>query len=305
MFQRKRAIQKKIKEKADRAIEIKNKPVQTFWESFQEQNHEYYREFGYFFWVIVIVSIGSAILGISSGIQTGVYIFSTLTPSCGSVYGMECNYPFGECTEDGVCICVDPRWSGTLCETSACDVVAGFDRRRGQEQCNGRGFCAPFMQYDALYESCKWINPTRNNSFVQSSTGWTNKDCISYLLNIRSKIELGREISVEEAATYPACVCQIPWHGVICETDTCPQNVASEICSGNGNISVGYVANDTGTVELGCQCRHMFTVKDLLDSITEEAAMKLVQQIPEGTGIMCGELEVPEPKRSDGTATKC
>ncbi|MHA1681163.1 MAG: hypothetical protein ACTSUE_09150 [Promethearchaeota archaeon] len=216
-----------------------------------------------FFWVGALTLI-LAPLTIAVAISLLHFIYGFLRPPCGVVNGSECNYPYGTCNEYGQCEC-DPRFSGEICEVTACPGYSDVDRT----VCGGRGMCSPGLRYDSVIPECFWETPSRENGFnPQNNKGWGHPDCIARLAEIREQFEQD-DITEYEIAdidgilSLPVCTCQMPFYGDECAatSNACPIAIDNQICSGNGNFSVTYPHNHTNTGN-GCQCVEQFNFMD-------------------------------------------
>ncbi len=143
-------------------------------------------------------------------------IFNLYETPCPSVNGRECNNQ-GTCNQNNVCECI-PTFSGAACEVTLC---AGYSL--GQSVCSARGLCSPLML-----------------SRPSACSDWSSVECQTYISTSATRAEI------------PTCTCRPPWVGEDCSLNGCPQNIAFETCSGEGNLTVGLTKN--GTEGNGCQC---------------------------------------------------
>lgn len=150
----------------------------------------------------------------------------------------------GYCDERGSCVCTHAFYSGRECKTTQCPGLTpdGHD-------CSGFGYCgAPEATIKDIPKACREMLPSSDNGFIRSG-GWDSDDCV---LEIQSRFQqLAQEPDL--LFSLPVCQCKNPMAGPTCDTIRCPQNLAFEICSLQGNNTVGFVTNATKS-GLGCQC---------------------------------------------------
>jgi len=165
----------------------------------------------------------------------------------------------GPCTLSGYCDCDVAVFSGAACDVTAC---LGYDALTGTT-CGGTllGLCSPFMSPADVFPECLQITPNPGNDFAAPTGGWDFPACTARLASVRAALAastLGGDITSQQlaslgAAGLPTCMCSGALDGDACDVTACPRNSDLEVCSGNGNTSVGLFANNTD-VGNGCQC---------------------------------------------------
>lgn len=244
---------------------------------------------------ILSLSAG-ALLGLGLNVALAAWFMYLLRPKCPTVYGRPCNgLRHGECLPEGVCRCTDARFSGPACSDTG---IAGYSLKDDTE-CYGRGNATVLLQSAALFPACRYVNPSRDNSyapFEPSSSGWHNEACKTEMSRIATKLVEGDDLTDAEWASYPLCLCDAPKYGIACDLDGCPTSLDFKVCSGYGDTSVGIFNNYTGLPGNGCQCSHPFLIADHADEIAA-VAPNLTQAIHDyypdlWTKQMCGELVI-------------
>lgn len=109
--------------------------------------------------------------------------------------------------------------NGQACEQTLCP---GYSAATGLS-CNGRGTCSPLVQ---PLPEC-------------AGGGWESAQCAAAVARLDAA-------NISQAVSIPQCMCTPPWSGPDCRVNMCPEDVSLDICSGNGNTSVGYTRNGTG-----------------------------------------------------------
>lgn len=209
--------------------------------------------FGLFFSLIGV--------GMFSITLSGVVLYTDFfTTSCPSVNGRLCNNR-GVCGKFGICSC-EPQFSGEACQHTQCP---GYNEITGTT-CNGHGLCSPFLTSNQIPLECKEETPSEDNSFSRSGPGWNSQQCQVYVQTQRDRLKDGDLTSIQGI---PTCACHAPFGGDACLYNQCPQNSAFEVCSNNGNSSVGYVRNDTTTGN-GCQCQRYTSLFDLVQLLSRD-----------------------------------
>ena len=192
---------------------------------------------------------------------SGVYLYTDFfKSSCPSVNGRLCNGR-GTCGEFGLCIC-EPLFDGDGCQDTQCP---GYDEATGIV-CNGRGLCSPFLTSEQIPLECREIAPTRLNNYVRSGGSWKSPECERLISERHDRFAEG---DITGLQGIPTCACHAPYGSSACEHDLCPQNSEFNVCSGNGNKSVGIVRNDTITGN-GCQCQNYVSLYDLVTLLTRD-----------------------------------
>lgn len=219
----------------------------------------------------------STFIGRFVGFMIGLFVLNAIIiiwwiqrkPTCPLINGQVCNAPHGYCSAEGNCQCVSVLYSGQYCEHSACD-----------EDCGEFGTCWPWMKREFVLPECLWENPTRENGFKISFTGWQNPVCKEKIGILKHRLfDLGEDLSDRERSTIPICMCETPRYGRGCSNDACPKNIAQEVCSNHGNVSVGFFNNETVS-GIGCQCKTPFQILDFVDDFSPEMIeyVKLVNE---------------------------
>lgn len=203
--------------------------------------------------------------------------------SCPRFRDRECNNR-GTC-QFSQCIC-DPEFSGIACQESG---IPGY-QKAANIPCNGRGLYLPYIRRNNLNSLCQETQPTFFNGFVREGPGMEDVECIRVLAQNRKRI-YQRVASNEEVLQTPLCICRAPFVGDGCEYDGSPIQIATNLpCSGNGNLTVGYMNNFTSGN--GVQCQKRLALKTLLQAgISAEARRMIttdvVQLLAEG---VCAEI---------------
>ena len=173
-----------------------------------------------------------------------IFIFGVFTPACPKTNGLVCN-GYGVC-RGGFCRC-DPRFSGLGCGET---LIPGYNELT-REQCSGNGFGWPFSNFSSFCQQT-----ISNGELV--GPGWYGQECRNHtegiLRKLRSRLIGNNRFLVPEASTIPWCQCYPPWGGVECTVKHCPSDENGLVCGGNGNISVGFLTNQTSEEQIGCQC---------------------------------------------------
>ena len=187
------------------------------------------------------------------GFGWGSFLFVLVTvhlgfyeTKCPTVLGRECNHQ-GICGKHGKCQC-EPQFSGRACEYTACP---GYNPETGTV-CHGRGLCSPLM--------------TTSHPHCMLG-GWNSPGCVAFLEQARVSYSEGVYVS-----TFPTCLCHTPYGGLSCEFNLCPLSADFQVCSGNGNKSVGLVRNDTGE---GCQCQNYASLYDVVSILPRQSLARV------------------------------
>jgi hypothetical protein len=222
------------------------------------------------------------------------FYFGLFKSSCPSVAGRTCN-GVGTCF-NGVCRCDNPFFSGADCTTT---LAEGFSLNTGLA-CSGNGYVgATHATIADIPLECRETQPTVLNGF-QKRGGWDTKECFQAIQTIMRRVTLGT-FQVTDIFALPICQCYEQWSGPACaQIAPCPLGVTLDLCSGNGNTSVGFMDNITST-GVGCQCNNVnhhlspsllqTYSKDGIERIRKEFALTLSHS-------MCGDL-YQHPFKSD------
>ncbi len=226
----------------------------------------------------LVVVFVCGLLGAVTVIVPGYYIFtSTQSNDCPAINGRVCNYPRGICDAGtGLCAC-NATYSGVACHNTQ---VAGWSATTNKE-CSGNGF-VPFFPASRVSTDCR---ETVSSVLAEKIGGWDNPPCALQISESRTRLELGTFTTFDVLHT-PMCLCKPGYVGVACETYTpACANIDGLVCSGNGNTSVGIMANDTVTGE-GCQCRTPLSVRKLVHELTRDEVRIIQRQLVEfGAGV--------------------
>ncbi len=208
---------------------------------------------------LFFICVGLAVGGV---IVTMIHLYSGIIGThCPSFNNRVCN-DAGYCNEYGICEC-DAQYSGEACEHTGC---GGYDEASGSV-CYGHGVCLP-PNSDYVPDYCKEEIPSASNGYVRSGLGWADARCKAYVDGIWAKMERGTA-SEAEMASVPTCACHSPYGSRSCLYMMCPMSSDFEICSGNGNVSVGY--NDNMTVAgNGCQCSEYVSLNVMVQVLPRE-----------------------------------
>jgi len=216
----------------------------------------------------------SQVIGFSLGLATvalqwyGIYQLGVFDNACPTIHGRVCNAPWGICQGDTTCACV-ASFSGDDCTETLCPGYSNQDA----SVCNGQGFCSPFLTN--VPASC-------NTSIAGS---WASDQCAMDI----AALDL---TNFSQAIGAPQCICQPPWYGVDCRANMCPFGVELDICSGNGNTSVGFTNNET-SIGTGCQCLEAFSLLDpqVLGNFSQSALVQIeTYLLPSFLPLYCGVL---------------
>ena len=160
-------------------------------------------------------------------------LFGLYEQHCPVFNGRICNN-HGKCsTLLNKCEC-DVQWSGTACEYTPCP---GYVASTGTV-CSKLGVCSPFLTSADVPQEC--------------SLDWSKPSCVQHLKTVEPNLI--------------SCVCLAPYGGKACDLNQCPSDIQGRECGGNGNMSVGYIRNNTVTGS-GCQCTSSFGFMQLKTSI--------------------------------------
>jgi hypothetical protein len=220
-------------------------------------------------------------VGLLAGILTTMYLWELLAPLCAN----NCNAPHGYCSEYGRCICISATHSGQFCEYSICDDMCS----------TANGICSPIMRKELLLPDCQWQNPTRDNNFANSITGWQNPNCQSQIAALQVRLfDYGEVLTDAEMSSIPSCLCLNGYSGFSCLETACPQSVNLLRCSGNGNTSVSLFSNDTVNGD-GCFCRHTFQLLDYAAQLSPETVTYIQTVYPSLLfELFCGQIIISE-----------
>ena len=208
------------------------------------------------FFAIFFQILGVGLFSIS--VTTVVLYTNFFTTTCGTVNGRVCNNR-GTCGEGGFCIC-DPIFNGLTCEDTR---APAYDSSTGTV-CNGNGMASPLLLKNQIPSVCFQNTPTAANGFDMSGPGWGDQGCINYVQTAMDRYAIG-DYSLMEGV--PTCACFPGFGGLDCGLNYCPQDSNFDVCSGNGNTSVGIVRNDTTTGN-GCQCDNYLSLYNLVSLLT-------------------------------------
>lgn len=182
-----------------------------------------------------------------SGFVCGLVLFWTLmlnlfTNGCPTYENRTCNNR-GQCDQFGVCHC-DPLFSGNACENTG---VFGY-LKTTNELCSGRG--TVLQHYAYTFPECQETQPSL---LFPRTGGWNTTACRNRLSLARKRIYYYENAEEEDFAGVPMCLCRPGFAGPGCD-EACPLSIDEEICSENGNKTVGLMRN--GTTGNGCQCAY-------------------------------------------------
>ena len=170
----------------------------------------------------------------------GIYVaqqYGLFANPCPVFHGRVCNDQ-GTCQLDSTCAC-NPLYSDHDCSKTQCP---GYVPYSGQV-CSGVGFCFPFID---VPKPCQGA--------------WDSAACASLMATHRVQItQLGLPAAYNISVQTPYCVSNPPYDGLLSGSNTCPLGVSDNICSGNGNTSVGFIDIRTTTGQ-GCQCPYTFNL---------------------------------------------
>lgn len=183
-----------------------------------------------------------AVLGKIIGAITGLLCaFYFILPTVGlydsyipTVNGRPCN---GKGTYSLItfkCNCL-PQWSGRACEYTACPGYQPFSGA----VCFGNGDCSPLLTSSQVPEVCQG--------------DWSSKKCKNHLLTVDPGLI--------------TCLCNPPYDGPQCDISGCPISASGLDCSGNGNLSVSLLRNNSN-LGTGCQCTTPFGFLQLRESVS-------------------------------------
>lgn len=168
----------------------------------------------------------------------------------------------GTCDVQGRCRC-QPAFSGRACQNT---VVPGYIRTTNV-LCNGRGSITLTAQRP--FREC-----LEKVSIRSRTGGWVEPACISRVALARKRIYETEDATLEDYYGLPMCICRPGYSGIGCENG-CPIREDGVPCSGYGNTSVGFLANDTSSGN-GCQCSKPVSLATLMPLLNQDQRREVI-----------------------------
>lgn len=237
------------------------------------------------------VRFGIALCGVAFGLgMFWLIVLNVFTNGCPSINGRICNER-GRCDLFGVCHC-DSLFSGDACSNTG---IFGYSIT-SNDVCNGNG---DVMRHNAyVFPECLETTPTL---LLGRSGGWATTKCVNRLKEARKRVYFYENANAHDIAGLPMCLCLPGFAGPGC-ADACPKSIDQEVCSGNGNMTVGLMRN--GTVGLGCQCDSILPLGQALPFLNRAQRQDVVDRTEFYKDGLCAKLVQVDLGYSESAATR-